>query len=113
MIDKNLIRENLRYYDKPVIVQIMDMFIDDYPIRFEELQKSIANLDFAGIDHNAHSLKGVVAYLSPEVFELARKLEQMGKNKTSEGLQEAFGMLKTGILELVEVLQDMRTEYTD
>ncbi len=87
------------------------MFISEYPERFAEIQSSINNLDFAGISHNARSSKGVRAFLSPVVVELARKLELLGKNGSTDGLQPAFEMLKTGILELVEALKEMRSEY--
>jgi HPt (histidine-containing phosphotransfer) domain-containing protein len=111
MIDKNIIRENLKYYDKSVVAEIIELFISEYPARFEALQKSIDKLDFAGIDNNAHSLKGIVAYLSPDIFELARKLEQLGKQGISESLQKVFDELKAATLELVKTLEEMSGEY--
>jgi HPt (histidine-containing phosphotransfer) domain-containing protein len=111
MIDKDLIRENLRYYDKSVVAQIIDLFIDECPIRFENLRKSIEEIDFESIDEHAHSLKGVVAYLSPEIFELASKLEHLGKDRLTDGLQQVFDELRTGTFQLVTALREMRNEY--
>lgn len=110
-IDKDIIRENLKYYDKSVIVQIIDIFMEEFPGRIEELQKNITDLDFPGISHNAHSLKGVVAYFSPVIAEIARKLEELGRKESSEDLQQIFDELKTGLISLVAVIREMRPEY--
>ena len=111
MIDKDIIRENFKYYDKSVIVEIMDIFLSEYPARFEKLQKNIIELNYSGINENAHSLKGIVSYFSPDIAELTRQIEALGKEESSDGLQQTFDSLKNGILQLVEVIKVMRQEY--
>jgi HPt (histidine-containing phosphotransfer) domain-containing protein len=110
-IDKDEIRENLRYYDKPVVVQIIDIFMEEYPGRFEELQKNIKELNFEGINWNAHSLKGILANFTPEIAELARKLMELGDKKSADGIQQLFEELISGTKQLVSVLGEMRHEY--
>ena len=110
-IDKDVIRENLRYFDKSVIVQIIDLFMEEYPFRFIELQENIIELDFGRINNNAHKLKGVVAYFSQEITQLAWQLEEHGKESNSEGLQQIFDELKAGTLQLGTTLLEMRPEY--
>jgi HPt (histidine-containing phosphotransfer) domain-containing protein len=111
MIDKEAFRENFKYYDKEIVLQVIDMFLADYAGIFEELQVSINNMDFNAIDNIAHSFKSNVAYMSAEVSELARILEHKGKDKNGEGLQLTFDKLKAGTALMVNELAEMRQEY--
>jgi HPt (histidine-containing phosphotransfer) domain-containing protein len=111
MIDKENFRNNFRYYDKEIVAQVIEMFLEEYEGRFIELQKNIDDQDFEKIDHNAHSFKGVVTYMSPDLYELARILEFKGKEKDSSGLQETFDQLRNGTVELVSELAELLAEY--
>lgn len=111
MIDKETFRDNFKYYDKAIVLQVIDMFLEEYNDRFTVLEQNIRDLDFKNIDHNAHSLKGVVTYMSTELYELARILEFKGKECESSGLQETFDTLKQSTLQLAEELVEMRKEY--
>jgi len=111
MIDKETFRDNFRYYDKGIVLQVIDMFLADYQDTFTGLQASIDNLDFDGIDNIAHSFKSNVAYMSAEVSELARIIEHKGKDKNNDGLQAAFEKLKAGTSLMVNELVEMRQEY--
>jgi HPt (histidine-containing phosphotransfer) domain-containing protein len=111
MIDKAEFRDNFNHYDKRVILRIIDIFINEYPDRFVVLQKNINELNFVSVHHNAHSFKGIVTYMSPDLTDLARRLENMGKEKDGNGLQELYDELKDGTLILVNELIDLRKEY--
>jgi HPt (histidine-containing phosphotransfer) domain-containing protein len=113
MINKEKFRENFQYYDKEVVVQVMDIFNNEYPQALQELQQSIAVLDFPTLNRKAHGLKGVVAYMSTELSGLCHELEQKGAEQNSEGLQPTYNLLQEGILELVDELKLLRTEYEE
>jgi HPt (histidine-containing phosphotransfer) domain-containing protein len=111
MIDKEKFRENMKYYDKGTVAQVIDMFLADYNDVFVQLQASIDNMDFSSIDHIAHSFKSNVAYMSGELSEQARILEHKGKDQDGSGLQNIFDNLKSGTLVLAEELQEIKKEY--
>jgi len=111
MIDRENFKENFKYYDNEVIVQIMDIFLGEYAGNLEVIQKSILDRDFVTLNHKAHALKGVVAYMSEELSNLCLILETNGKENSGNGLQPVFEQLKSGILELVEELKSLRKEY--
>lgn len=113
MINKEKFRENFQYYDKEVVIQVMDIFNNDYPLALQELQQSIAILDFHALNRKAHGFKGVVAYMSPELSVLCHELEQKGAEQNSEGLQPTYNRLQEGILELVDELKLLRIEYEE
>ena len=87
MIDREKIEENFRDYDKEVIAQVMDIFLDEYDDHLKQLQKYIIELDFDGLNHRAHSFKGVLAYMSAELSQLSGILEVKGREKIGRGLQ--------------------------
>jgi HPt (histidine-containing phosphotransfer) domain-containing protein len=111
MFDKEFFRNNFKYFDKHVVLESIDMLLSEYEERLAELQKNIHDLDFKAIDDNAHSIKGVVGWMSEGLYELARIVEFKGKESDSNGLQEAFNNLEQGTIELADALQEMRKEY--
>ncbi len=107
VIDWVQFNENFQYYDKEIINEIINIFFDEYDNRMSDLEKNIKERDFTSLAFNAHSLKSVIAnYMAPKALELTRKLEEMGKNKTEEGIYELFNDLKNTTLELVKELKE-------
>lgn len=111
MINKENFRNNFQYFDKSVVLQVLDIFLSEYQDRFNELEKNISELDFKSIDNNAHSFKSNVAYMSEELHELARILEFKGKEQDSSNLRECFENLKTATLLIIDDVIELRKEY--
>jgi len=112
IIDREKFRDSFKYYDSYVVVEVMDLFLNDYAANLEELQKWIHRFDFNMLNHSAHSLKGVVAYFSTELSELCYKLELKGSENDGNGLQTIYDQLKEGILLMVEEIHELRAEYS-
>jgi len=112
MIDKEKFLENFQYFDNEVILDIINIFINEYPERMETLRKNIDDKDYDQLKFNAHSLKGVVAnFVAPEVQELARQLEMKGAEQDLTDVEQLFAELKekTGIL--LQELEEIKKEY--
>jgi HPt (histidine-containing phosphotransfer) domain-containing protein len=76
MINKQMFIDTFKVFDREVVVEIINIFFEEYPNRIEILEKNMAELDYKGLAFNAHSLKGVVSNFSaPALFELAREVE--------------------------------------
>lgn len=93
MVNKQNFYETYQFFDKSVIIEIIDIFISEYAERFEKLRKNIDERDFQNMRFNAHSLKGVIANFSaPVPLELIRAYEKSAalifENK-GEGFDEA------------------------
>lgn len=112
MIDKKQFLENFQYFDNEIVVEIINIFIDEYPDRMETLRKNIDEKDFDQIKFNAHSLKGVVAnFVAPEVQELARQLEVKGTNKDMKDVEELFNGLKEKTGQVIEELEVLKENF--
>lgn len=112
MIDKAQFHRNFKEFDKEVIAEIIDIYIDEYPERIKNLNKNIEDKDFEALRFNAHGLKGVVAnFVTNDPYILARELENKGKEEIFEGVEELFGKLKVANIELIADLKDIKEDY--
>ncbi len=112
MIDKKQFLENFQYFDNEVVLEIINIFIDEYPERMETLRKNIDDKDFEQLKFNAHSLKGVVAnFVAPEVQELARQLEMKGAGKDIENVEPLYAELKEKTVLVVSELEALKSNF--
>lgn len=79
MIDREKLKENFEYFDNEMILEIIDIFISEYPDRISKLKSDIAGKDLIALKFDAHSIKGVVANFQRDgiVVSLAAKLEEI------------------------------------
>ncbi len=112
MINKELFVENFSFFDKEVVLEIMDIFINEYPERIKTLELNIKNKDSKSINFNAHSLKGVIAnFVDEETRELAKELEFKGKDANFDGIDELFQKVKLNGEILINDLKELREKY--
>lgn len=111
-INEKQFLENFQYFDKEVVLEIINIFLEEYPQRMETLQANINERDFDQLRFNAHSLKGVVAnFVAPEVQELAKTLELKGLNKDTKDLDKLFNELKTKADVMVSELKELKSHF--
>lgn len=112
IISKEQFIENFQYFDKEVVVEIINIFIDEYPERISLLQKNIDEKDFDQIRFNAHSIKGVIAnFVAPEVHEMAKQLEMKGTNKDDQGIEDLFAEFKQKTQLMLEELIELKESF--
>jgi len=106
VIDWVQFNENFQYYDKEIIKEVINIFIDEYDDRIAVLEKNISERDFTNLAFNAHSFKSVIAnYMAPKPYDLTRKLEDLAKNNSDDGIDEIFKELMGETQELLLELQ--------
>jgi HPt (histidine-containing phosphotransfer) domain-containing protein len=107
VIDWEQFNDNFQYYDKEVIIDVINIFVSEYDGRISNLQKDIEEKDYTNLSFHAHSFKGVIGnYMAPEAYELARKLEELAISKSSEGISDLFNKLKSASKELLFELKN-------
>ncbi|MCF8228758.1 MAG: Hpt domain-containing protein [Bacteroidales bacterium] len=112
VIEKEEFRQNFKPFDKEIVVEIIDIFIQEWPDRQKEIQKNIEEGDFESLRFNAHSLKGVVAnFIADEPKTLAKQLEDNAKEKIDDDNLAKFQELTKLINELIEELKEIKEEY--
>lgn len=112
VIEKDLFLENYRHFDKEVVLEIINLFIEEYPERMLTIRKNIDQKDFDQLRFNTHSLKGVIAnFIAPDVRALAKSLEMKGTKKDLNNTDELYSELKEKADLMVEELTEISKNY--
>lgn len=86
---------------------LIDTFINDSEAKIAVLEQVIASGDPEELRKVAHSLKGSSSNVCATQFsELARQLEMMGKEGTTDGAAEVFASLKQEFAGVVDTLRN-------
>lgn len=113
MIDRKVFNEQYKFFDKEFIVEIIDMFLNDYKDRFILLHNDVETLNFQSLKFNAHSLKGVITnFWDPVTTELSHRLNDMARNEIQSGLKKSLDELEAKTEILIEELKAMKREFT-
>ncbi len=112
MVDKATFTAMYENFDKEVVVEIIDIFIKEYPERMAQLQNDIHAGDLDSLYKHAHSLKGVIAnFYDEDARQLALALETKGKTHDATGVEDLFIQLKTACESLLAELTLLRKAY--
>ena len=67
--------------DKELLLELLDIFVEDYKAKYKQLQEAINNKNIEEIKSIAHSLKGSSGNISAKLLRTTcLKLEELGKN---------------------------------
>jgi HPt (histidine-containing phosphotransfer) domain-containing protein len=112
-VDRESIYDNFMN-DEELIFESIDIFMESSAARLEALREAVKNRDADKVSAEAHALKGVVGLFSPgDIFESAKKLEFMGREKNLEGVDGAFSVFEGELGQLRTLLQQWRDEGGD
>lgn len=112
MIDHEKFNEYFRHFDNETIIEVIDIFLDEYESRISALRKSIDEKDFPSIKFNAHSFKSVISnYFSGETFELIKQIEMKGQNEDLEDLEDLFIGFTEKSKKLGQELEEIKNTY--
>ncbi len=101
IIDWDQFNENFQYYDRDTIVDVIEIFFNEFEGRLEVLEKNISEGDYKQLSFNAHSLKSVIGnFMAPAPYELCRKIEELAKQNSIEPIPDLFVRLKKLVYEL-------------
>lgn len=113
MINRNEFNQNFQYFDKEIVIEIIDIFINEFEERFRNLKDDVSVHNFDKLKFDAHSLKGVIAnFMDPDTIELAKRLDEMAKNKVTNGLEDTLVSLEVKSRVLLSELIKIKAELT-
>ena len=111
MINREKFDETFHYFDKDVIVNIIDLFEKGLSERLMKIQKNIHEQDFDDLVVNVHSLKSVTGpFMAVAPYELICRIEELADQGSNQDLQELYEKLKSSMDELVIELTEIRKE---
>lgn len=103
------------YFEKEVLVEIIDIFLNEYQARIDKLYSAIETRSFNELRFDAHSLKGVVAtFCDPVAKEKAYDLERSGASFMENNGEGFDSEVYTGKMdELKECVLNLAKELTE
>ena len=114
VIDKEALLDTFQYFDKHIVVEIIDIFIREHAERIEKIRHAVATKDFQKLKFESHSLKGVIAnFVAEEPKKIAYELEEKGGANDPTNLEPLFEQLQTSVAALVEDLNEIRAEFIE
>lgn len=112
LIDKETLIETFQFFDREIVIEIIDIFIKEQPERMAKIREAVSKLDFDTIKFEAHSLKGVIAnFVAEKPFEIAKALENKGTEKDDSDLGDLLEQLEQSTADLLDDLKLLRKDY--
>jgi HPt (histidine-containing phosphotransfer) domain-containing protein len=106
-IDWEQFDANFQYYDKEIIFDVIENFFEECEERLNTIEKNIAENDLNQLSFNAHSMKSVIGnFMAPAPHELCRRIEELAKQNSSEGVPLLFSELKRLTYEMTDELKE-------
>jgi two-component system sensor histidine kinase/response regulator len=80
--------------DEELLREIAGLFLEDYPSLMTKIEQAVVACDPYNLERAAHSLKGSIAnFGSDAAYQAALDLEQMGRTKNMEHVEDAHARL--------------------
>jgi len=93
--------------DEELLMQIVDVFLTEYPGMIAEIRKALEEGDNEKLEHAAHSLKGSVGnFAAGNAVTVAQKLENLGRENKLERARQVLEKLEE---ELDNLKRELRT----
>jgi CheY-like chemotaxis protein/HPt (histidine-containing phosphotransfer) domain-containing protein len=97
--------------DRELLREVIGLFLEDYPETMAEIDTALSEGDAARLNRAAHALKGSVAnFGARNSFDLALRLEMVGKTGDLKGADEAFHVLAAEMERLKTALAEFAKE---
>src|SRR5204863_8820633 len=92
--------------DAALRAEIIEMFLEDCPVRVEEIRAAVARGDADALVSSAHALKGSAAYLSASIVRAtAADLEHLGREPGLAGAPALMTGLDAAVAQLLPALR--------
>jgi HPt (histidine-containing phosphotransfer) domain-containing protein len=96
--------------DASLRAEIVQMFLEDCPVRVEAIRAAVASGDAAALVSSAHALKGSAAYLSASIVRgRAADLERLGREGNLAGAPALLEQLDAAVVALIAELHNIKS----
>jgi HPt (histidine-containing phosphotransfer) domain-containing protein len=114
MINWENFNDTYQHYGNEVVVQIIDMFAEDYQNDMKLIAQAIEDKDFPALKFSAHHIKGsILNFMDMDTAALAHTLEQKGEKAMGEGAAEALAALQPAVDALMLILLEHKKKIAN
>ena len=99
--------------DKVLLSEMAELFLESYPEYLSRIKEAVVQADLSALTQAAHALKGSVGnFTTREPFEVARTLEQLGRQGNIDRASQVVVELEEVLAQLTPELENLRLEAT-
>ena len=99
--------------DKVLLSEMAELFLESYPEYLSRIKEAVIQADLTALTQAAHALKGSVGnFTTREPFEVARTLEQLGRQGNIDMASQVVVELEHVLAQLTPALENLRLEAT-
>ena len=99
--------------DKVLLSEMAELFLESYPGYLSRIKEAVVQADLTALTQAAHALKGSVGnFTTREPFEVARTLEQLGRQGNIDMASQVVVKLEHVLAQLTPELENLRLEAT-
>lgn len=131
MINEVKFAETYVHFDRETVVEIIDIFIEEYDERIEKITRQLKTKNFEELKKSAHAFKGVIANFETEctayeeineILEESHillddhKIDEMSEedqNELAQKLMTKFESFKRNSRQMYYQLMEIRKNYVD
>jgi HPt (histidine-containing phosphotransfer) domain-containing protein len=100
--------------DAELFAELVELFLDSYPEQLSAIRIGVHHRDAKAVQSAAHALKGAVGnFAGEEAFELARKLESIGRSGDLSMAESTSKALSAAVERLAQALTFAIRESVD
>ena len=131
MINEKKFADTYVHFDRETVVEIIDIFLEEYNERIEKITKQLKNRDFKELKKSAHAFKGVIANFETEcnaydeISEILEESHRLAENEDFDDMTEEeqeeileklsikFSAFKRNSRQMYNQLKEIRKNYED
>lgn len=131
MINEKKFADTYVHFDRETVVEIIDIFLEEYNERIEKITKQLKNKNFEELKKSAHAFKGVIANFETdcnaydEISEILEESHRLAESEDFDDMTEEeqeeileklrikFSAFKRNSRQMYNQLKEIRKNYED
>lgn len=98
--------------DKELLLELFDIYTEDFVIKRQALGEAIAAKDLTKIKEVAHSMKGASGNISAKrMYQSCLSLEQLAKNQDVNGMEDLLKAVDSQFEEIKVNVEKLKKEF--
>ncbi|MBM3262430.1 MAG: response regulator [candidate division Zixibacteria bacterium] len=94
-----------------ILVDLAELFLQECPKLIQAVETAVAEGNMAELRRNAHTLKGSArVFFADTLTDVAYRLELMGKNQDTEGIEQVLEVLREAVEQLLPAMRKRMKE---
>ena len=98
--------------DKELLLELLDIFIEDYPLKIEAIRQGIQEKNFEKLRDASHSMKGASGNIAAKrINTLFVQIEQLVKMNSTDGIEDLLKSLEQAFSDFKDYTEKLKQDF--